>query len=181
MMTATQELIDGYLIRLEPAARTLPEDRRTELLTKIREHTGTPDETAVCDVLDRLGDPEEIAREAGGAPSNLGHLSSRVAAHSKIVVVLLLLLGSIVVPFVGWVVRAVLLWASTRWTLRQADQDPWSGPEAWASRSSSCSSRRVRRSADRSLRECRPAPSTARPSVCQPCRCRTNPGLAHIT
>lgn len=78
------ELVGDYLARLEEAARDLPAGRRTELLDEIREHidagreTGAAaDEAAVRTMLDRLGEPEDIAaaalaEDAGWQPAAAG-------------------------------------------------------------------------------------------------------------
>ena len=63
-------LVDDYLRRLEAAAADLPRERRAELVGEIEEHVDTAlaeggdDETAVRNVLERLGSPEEIAAAA---------------------------------------------------------------------------------------------------------------------
>ena len=71
-------LVDDYLRRLEAAAADLPRERRAELVGEIEEHVdaalaeGGDDETAVRNVLERLGSPEEIAaaaRPPAAAPS----------------------------------------------------------------------------------------------------------------
>jgi hypothetical protein len=58
---------------LEAAASPLPPDRRVELIADLRAHiddalgeTGSADEAAVRNVLERLGRPEEIAAAAMG-------------------------------------------------------------------------------------------------------------------
>ncbi|MHB1582717.1 MAG: PASTA domain-containing protein [Acidimicrobiales bacterium] len=64
-------LIDNYLRRLDAALGPLPTARRQQLLTEITEHlhearSALPDQTeaAVRDLLDRVGQPEDIAAEA---------------------------------------------------------------------------------------------------------------------
>ena len=64
-------LVDDYLRRLKAAAADLPRERREELVEEIEAHVdealgeaGADDETAVRDVLERLGSPEEIAAAA---------------------------------------------------------------------------------------------------------------------
>jgi hypothetical protein len=65
----------------------------------------------VRNVLDQLGDPRAIV-DAAGAPAQAAPGGLEIAA------VVLLLVGGIVIPFVGWVVGCVLLWASPRWQRR---------------------------------------------------------------
>jgi hypothetical protein len=124
--TATDQLIEEYLDRLTAATRTLPKARREETLAEIREHiritlsqSEDQGEATVRTILDRLGAPEDIAREAGAdldaAPREA--TGRRVGAF-EVVTVILLLIGGIVLPVLGWVIGAVLLWASGRWTVR---------------------------------------------------------------
>ena len=76
MMNAhTDALIEDYLRRLDAAASVLPTDRRTELVSEIRDHlqeglrqSGTTDEVSVRNLLERLGPPEEIVTEAADSP-----------------------------------------------------------------------------------------------------------------
>jgi uncharacterized membrane protein len=79
----SDRLVEDYLRRLEAAAIAagLPPDRRAELVAEIREHVrealpdDDSDETAVRNVLERLGPPEDIAAdaaEAGPAPRRGG-------------------------------------------------------------------------------------------------------------
>ncbi|MCP3799289.1 hypothetical protein NLX83_08475 [Allokutzneria sp. A3M-2-11 16] len=70
-MKVEDQLISGYLDRLEAAAKVLPHDRGRELIADVAEHLAValddPDVTTEADrrqVLDRLGEPEEIVRAA---------------------------------------------------------------------------------------------------------------------
>jgi uncharacterized membrane protein len=124
--TTTDQLIQEYLDRLATATRTLPKARREETLTEIEEHiritlsqSEDQGEATVRTILDRLGAPEDIAREAGAdldtGPREAG---GRRAGAFEVVTVILLLIGGIVLPVLGWVIGVVLLWASARWTTR---------------------------------------------------------------
>ena len=64
-------LVTDYLRRLDAAATALSYDRRVELVGEIREHIeqaraagGISGEAGLRDVLDRLGDPDEIVAAA---------------------------------------------------------------------------------------------------------------------
>jgi hypothetical protein len=95
---------------------------------------------SVRNILERLGDPADIVRTAaetsfgdapagpllaGPLPAGLAQATPLGAGHSQaatgragaleICAVILLLIGGIVVPVVGWVVGVVLLWTSPRW------------------------------------------------------------------
>lgn len=116
--TTLHPLAADYLKRLRDAARSLPRSRRDDLLADIQDHlteaapTGAS-EADVLTALDRLGDPDEIvAAETGDAPP------TRRRGPSEWAAILLLLVGGIVIPFVGWIVGALLLWVSQAWTLR---------------------------------------------------------------
>jgi hypothetical protein len=141
------ELVVDYLRRLDAASALLPADRRAELVDEIRAHieaalaeAGSRDETAVRNVLERLGDPTAIAAEAGlepapaPAPAAVGPVPVMTAAARSgprprdVVTVLLVLLGGVVGLFLVfgmwsaiavWSVGLVLLWSSPRWAVRE--------------------------------------------------------------
>jgi HAAS domain-containing protein len=139
MSTDDDQLVEDYLAQLRAEALVLPDDRREELVEEITAHIaearqsdGSP--MAVRNILDRLGDPADIVQAAAdtppgspawsGAPGSVtGHpvaaavLPGRPGAL-EIAAVLFLLLGGIVIPFLGWAVGVVLLWLSPRWTTR---------------------------------------------------------------
>ena len=110
-------LVDDYLDRLEEAMRSLPGARRREVVEDVCGHLdaalaeaaaesgGEPSEAAVRQVLDRLGDPADIAREAGAA------VDVRPPNWVEWAAIPLLLFGAVFYA-VGWVVGVVLLWMS---------------------------------------------------------------------
>jgi len=139
MSTDDDQLVEDYLAQLRAEALVLPDDRREELveeitahITEARQSDGSP--MAVRNILDRLGDPADIVRSAAdtppGSPAWSGAYGSvagqPVAAATQpsrigaleIAAVLFLLLGGIVIPFLGWAIGVVLLWLSPRWTTR---------------------------------------------------------------
>jgi hypothetical protein len=74
MTVTTDPLADDYLRRLDAAASALPAHRREELVSEIRDHlqeglrqAPAGDETAVRNMLERLGPPEEIVSAATDA------------------------------------------------------------------------------------------------------------------
>ena len=122
VMNATADhLVDDYLKRLSTELDDLPRPRRRELVQEISEHIAearadlpTESEAEVRSLLDRLGDPTEIA---GEARARFG-VESRKRGWLEPVALIFLLTGGVVVPFVGWLVGLVLLWASQIWTTR---------------------------------------------------------------
>ena len=115
MSTDADSLVSRYLDDLDHELRDVPASRRRELVDEMREHirearAGTGDtESDVRELLDRLGEPSEIAAEEGTRrevePARVGLV--------EIGALVGLALGF---TFIGWVVGLALLWASRRWT-----------------------------------------------------------------
>jgi uncharacterized membrane protein len=111
-------LARDYLKRLKRAAAILPRSRRAELIGEIEAHLvealpAAASDTEVLNVLERLGEPEQIVAEAA---SGLGQTSEPSAGKSESWAIPLLLFGGFLV--IGWIVGAGLLWSSRVWTLR---------------------------------------------------------------
>jgi uncharacterized membrane protein len=71
MTTTNDALVDDYLDRVARATTGLPAERRDELIRDLREHIAAgraemdgESEAGVREILERLGEPEMIAREA---------------------------------------------------------------------------------------------------------------------
>jgi hypothetical protein len=112
----TDRLIDDYLRRLEDAAAHMQRARRDELVAEIRGHIEAAlrqelaaGEAAVRNVLDRLGPPEEIV-EAAEPPAPHGDQRA-----GKLEIVALI---ALIVPFIGWLIGTVLVFASRIWSRR---------------------------------------------------------------
>jgi hypothetical protein len=111
--------IRHYLKRLSEATRGLPRGRRRELVAEIEQHirdalleTPVYSEAEMLTVLDRIGDPDEIAAAASARPE-----STRSTAMETWAIILLLLGGFLFL--VGWIAGVVLLWSSSIWTTRE--------------------------------------------------------------
>jgi hypothetical protein len=111
----TDRLIDDYLRRLEHAAAHMQRARRAELVAEIRGHIETAlrqeqavGEAAVRNVLDRLGPPEEIVEAEPPSPPG-----DRRTGVLEIVALL-----ALIVPFIGWLIGIVLVFASRVWSRR---------------------------------------------------------------
>lgn len=120
-MTGTDSLVDAYLDRLESELAGVPRAARREVLEEIEAHlaearAGLPldDEAAVRNLLERLGDPAEIAAEVR---DRYGVQRSRTTWR-EVGALILLPVGSLVIPFVGWFIGVVLLWVSDGWSSR---------------------------------------------------------------
>jgi hypothetical protein len=121
MASNTDKLVADYLKRLNSELRDLPRARRRELVEEISGHIAearadleSENEAAVRTLLDRLGDPAEIAAEARG---RFG--VERRGSALDIVALVLLLIGGVIVPGLGWIVGVVLLWISQTWTTKE--------------------------------------------------------------
>ena len=120
-MTAAhaKQLVDGYLGRLELELIDLEPERRREIVEDLRTHIAEEraglereSDADLMNLLDRLGDPAEIAaaaRDGQSAPPPASQ-TNRVG----IVEVLALVLT----PFI-WPAGVVLLWLSSAWTTKQ--------------------------------------------------------------
>ena len=120
MTTEADALVLRYLQDLEGELRDLPANRRQELLDEVGEHIAAAraaldheTEAGVRTVLERLGDPADIAAEARERVG-VQHPPVRPATPWLEVIAIVLL----VIPFAGWVVGVVLVWLSRLWTTR---------------------------------------------------------------
>jgi hypothetical protein len=120
MTTRADGLVDRYLKDLEGELANLPANRRRELLDEVSEHIGaaraalgTETEADVRTVLERLGDPADIAAEARDRVDVPAMPTKRAAPRLEVIALVLL-----VIPFLGWVVGVVLVWLSRLWTTR---------------------------------------------------------------
>jgi HAAS domain-containing protein len=117
MTTTVDRLVEDYLDRLEEELAGVPRSRRRELVNEISAHIDEArrearTEAEVLTLLDRLGDPAEIADEVRDRPPERPRRQREVAA------LLLLLPGSLILSVFGWFAGVVLLWISDAWTVR---------------------------------------------------------------
>jgi uncharacterized membrane protein len=122
----SQQLVDRYLRDLREDLRDLPRSRQNELVAEIEEHIDvalaeepSQDESSVRNVLERLGDPADIASEAR---DRMGIRPAR-AGFRETAAVILLPIGGVLIPLFGWIAGLILLWSSPVWTSR----DKWIG------------------------------------------------------
>ena len=116
-------IVEDYLRRLDDELGVLPARQRTEIVDEIRDHLAErradlPEETEadLRAVLERLGDPREIADEAR---RRFG-LPDATAGPLEVGVLVLMTAGAIVSPWlpVGPAIGVLLLWWSRCWTRR---------------------------------------------------------------
>lgn len=116
----THALVGRYLKRLESELDDLPAARRRDIRSAIHQRIDealadpTPSDTEVRRVLEEMGPPDRVAlreRERFG-------LLPPVGGAREMLAIVLLLVGGIVVPVLGWLVGVALLWSSPVWTRR---------------------------------------------------------------
>ncbi len=118
MKPTADRLVDDYLNRLGRELSDLPRARRRELTDEIAEHIAearagleAENEVEIRNLLERLGDPAEIAAEerarSGARPRRAGPI--------EIFALIGLLIGGFLFV-VGWFVGLVFLWVSDAWT-----------------------------------------------------------------
>jgi hypothetical protein len=122
MNTTADRLVNDYLRDLRRELSDLPAPSRQEVLDEIDEHIaaaraelGAENETAIRNVLERLGEPTVIAEEAR---ERFG-VQRRPPGWREIAALVLLPIGGVILPVAGWFVGLILLWASEAWTTRQ--------------------------------------------------------------
>jgi len=161
-------LVEDYLRRLRRSLRDLPRGRR-EIVDEIREHVRealvvipSPTESDVRNVLDRIGEPYEIAADAR---ERFGMPPAR-ATWIDVAAIFLVLVGGVVLPILGWFIGVTLLWTSRAWTTRDKLVGTLLLPGGSSCPLGSGSSRPVQeaawRSANRGVRRCRSTASRRR-------------------
>jgi hypothetical protein len=114
--TNADRLVDRYLAELDRAMGRLSPSKRRQIVEEISAHISegrasldSDDEVSVRALLDRVGEPEDIAAEAGA--------TSMPPRRGDAWVVWLLLLGGFAAG-IGWFVGVALLWSSPTWRTR---------------------------------------------------------------
>ncbi len=122
-MTAADQLVNDYLDRLDSELADLPRTSRREVLDDIEAHIADAradlapeDEVGVRNLLERLGDPAEIAAEAR---DRFGVPARTATTWREIGAMILLLLGGSLFLFIGWAAGVILLWTSDVWSTRE--------------------------------------------------------------
>ncbi len=109
-------IVEGYVARLEVALSGLTATRRAELVADVRSHiaesrAALTEETdaLLLTIIDRLGDPTEIAHDA------LERESDRVAGSSWGWIEI----GGLLLTIVLWPAGVILVWLSRVWTKQE--------------------------------------------------------------
>jgi len=130
MSTSADKLVEDYLDRLEGELADFPSARRRELVQEISEHIAearagfeTESEADVRNLLERMGDPADIAAEAREVPALIRADAPagerRRSSALDVAALILLLVGGVVFPVIGWLIGVVLLWISDSWSTNE--------------------------------------------------------------
>ena len=112
-MSAIDRLVDDYLEQLESELAGVPRAGRREVLDEIEAHISeasaelpTDDQAGMRNVLDRLGEPAEIAAEVR---ERFGVKRSQTTWWE---------IGALILLPFAWIAGVVLLWISDAWSTR---------------------------------------------------------------
>ena len=116
-----QRIVHEWLRRVDAEMAGIPRARRGELVDELADHLAEAvaeappaSEAELRELLDRMGDPAEIAEAArDGDPPPAPERRGRAL---EIWTLVALLPGSLILPVVGWLVGVVLLWNSRIFT-----------------------------------------------------------------
>ncbi|WP_167139080.1 hypothetical protein [Diaminobutyricimonas sp. TR449] len=120
----TPQVVRSYLAQLEAALVGVPDSVSRDIRAGVAEELTGLDAAAAAARIEELGDPAFIAAEAraeAGAPPVI--VAPPVAAPAgdsrayTIIAALLVALGGILVPVLGWVVGIAMVWMSRTWSL----------------------------------------------------------------
>lgn len=119
--------VRAWLDDLEIRLRDLPPAERRDVVDDLRSHLDevlagpgeSDDPDPVRTALRRLGDPEAIAHQAYEEAGLAMPTPQRRLGITEILALILLPIGSLLIPVLGWIVGVILLWVSDAWTRRQ--------------------------------------------------------------
>ena len=120
-------LIDTYLTRVDQALSGLTAGERAEILDDLRAHIndalGDPTLASEADarnVLERLGDPADVAREAlqRSAGTNGGSIGGQAVQYEPDRTPGALEVAAIILTALFWPIGVLLAWISQRWKVR---------------------------------------------------------------
>lgn len=107
-------MTDAYLNALGHAVRDLPTPIANDIVEGVREELRGLDEISARRRIDELGDPLSIAASAREelVPRRLD------ASGYTVLTIVLIAIGGIVIPVLGWGIGVAMLWSSRTWERR---------------------------------------------------------------
>ncbi|MEO7121907.1 MAG: hypothetical protein ABI400_02085 [Lacisediminihabitans sp.] len=119
MSSETQpQVVRSFLAQLEVALHDVPRDVSSEIVAGITEELAGLDAATAAGRIEELGDPVFIAAEARAGvavPATPPTPPRKDPLWYIVVAGLLVAVGGIVVPILGWIVGIALVWLSKTW------------------------------------------------------------------
>jgi hypothetical protein len=118
------QVVRSYLAELESALAGVPADVARDILDGVAEELAGLDSAAAATRIEELGDPVFIASEARAESRADASAAPRVATPASlvgdprwyiVVASLLVAVGGVVVPLIGWVFGIAMVWMSKTW------------------------------------------------------------------
>ena len=119
--TVVPQVVRSYLEQLKTALREVPEEVSREIVDGITEELAGLDAATAAARIEELGDPVFIAAEARAGTTQIVPAVSRTGDPRwyTVLTALLVALGGIVIPFLGWIVGIAMVWLSKTWRTRE--------------------------------------------------------------
>lgn len=139
MTDQAPQVVRNYLAQLDAALEGVPADLANDVRSGIEEELSRLDAATASVRIEELGDPVFIAAEVrdavGPVPATATVDTPKPLTATRgfaIVAALLVAIGGIVVPFVGWVLGIVWMWMSPVWRRWEKWVATLAGPAAIA-------------------------------------------------
>ena len=116
--TSTPQVVVDYLLELSEALVGLPADIRTEIVGGVREELAGLSADEAAERIRSMGSASNVAREARDSAGSTEPRRIEAPAYS-LVAALLVMLGGLLLPFLGWMAGIAMMWSSRAWTNRQ--------------------------------------------------------------
>lgn len=128
MAESAPQIVKSYLGQLERALDGVPDEVSHEILEGIAEELSGLDAAAAAERIEKLGDPVFIAAEAraeAGIAVTPGSATAEPAASMPaasgdprwyvVLASLLVAVGGVVIPVLGWIAGIAMVWLSKTW------------------------------------------------------------------
>lgn len=115
----TSDVAQAYLAELRAALIGVSTDVRDGIVSGVQEEFDGLDSADAALRIKELGDPNFIAAEAraeSAASPGANQNTVRRTAWFDVIAALLLMVGGVVIPFVGWLAGVTMVWISRTWT-----------------------------------------------------------------
>jgi hypothetical protein len=111
------QVVRSFLAQLDAALRDVPSEVSREIVAGVTEELAGLEAATAASRIEELGDPAFIAAEARAGVAAPAETPTRLRDPRWYVVVagLLVAVGGIVVPIVGWIIGITLVWLSKTW------------------------------------------------------------------